>query len=79
MKNIENSQDFFRNIHNEFQGSDSDFNEFDFSFEESIALMNMEMPNAAINLFVWCILFNRVEIAKIIIQNGEVNIFLIIL
>jgi hypothetical protein len=77
MKNIENSQDFFRNIHNEFQGSD--FNEFDFSFEESIALMNMEMPNAAINLFVWCILFNRVEIAKIIIQNGEVNIFSIIL
>ena len=38
----------------------------------------MEMPNAAINLFVWCILFNRVEIAKIIIQNGEVNILLII-
>jgi hypothetical protein len=40
--------------------------------------MNMQMPNAAINLFVWCILFNRVEIAKIIIQNGEVNILLII-
>jgi ankyrin repeat protein len=31
-----------------------------------------EKANSGINLFVWAILFNRVEIAKILIQHGEV-------
>jgi len=42
-------------------------------YEENNVQMNNIKPNAALNLFVWCILFNRVEIAKIIIQHGDVK------
>lgn len=38
-----------------------------------------EKPNTGLNLFLWCILFNKIEIAKIFLQHGEVIRFLVYL